>query len=790
VKGSTANQTSTIILIMVNEDVFRKVKARVGKRAKSAPNETDVSFRKAGLHVAAQSRVSTASIGGLPSGATTTTTTTDRGLTVSQLAQQLKHPASAMRVSALKGFQNLLLDQKAWFSDQGEDTVRSYIGPASLVDISATVREEAFSLLQKLSVRSISMALVLSGLNSLDPRQAIHAASVLDWLLQRDEAISTDGAIAASLVPSLTRLLSPSTASIKGSNKLGGVLASSKTDDSNDYGTTKPKKRKRVRTTENAPNTNRLTVLMAIRSVLMHFPGIGSKADARSDGLKVLRELSDIPWHEFNSANASAIQVKSLDDGSNDLVSLMAKLRDVLLEENQTDFATAADCFRHAIHLLPARTEPTDKICEQVAKVGYSNGSTLLLLALAQTSEIKERTRFMKLVLREAALPTADNETFLTVARAVLESRDLEMTKKFWNAMKERFVAAPSTLEDMRSTENRLAVQLFSNHPQQSLMEEDALTRFPDFLVAWRGDFPANSICCLDRMKAEAQKLDAAAPIEQWRTGLEPLFEENLFVKLDETVQHRLICLVTTLGSPTPTMVRHWSNWIASECAAAETAHDYTSLMIQCMHGMRQQISVRLYLGFLIDATGVLQEDLLLATNWARVETRIEEVCWALRQIGPTKVLPKLIGILTTMIEQGKLQLVAKVLSQFASDLGEGESMFAFLPDPFSKRFVEECCRMLVKQHHDTAPCLLDLLRDDSLAMQLVLIEMASRREADPATGDLDRLLDFLLDEVILLKQKGVPVELLLTCQSLTKPSSALHAKIEGLKRIRGHTTG
>jgi hypothetical protein len=346
--------------------------------------------------------------------------------------------------------------------------------------------------------------------------------------------------------------------------------------------------------------------------------------------------------------------------------------------------------------------------------------------------------------------------------------------------------------EVMRSSEHRLAVQLFCNNPPPSLMARDVWTKLPDFLVAWRGDFPANSILCLDRMKVEANKSDTTYPMENWRTRLEPLFEKLVFVKLDKSVQHRLICLVTTLGSPTPAMMQHWSAWIARGRGAVETtdtSRDYAPLMIQCMHGIRHQVSVKLYLGFLIDATGVLQDDVLLENNWAPVEARIEEVCWALQQIGATIVLPKLVGIFSTMIEQGRLRLVAKVLAQFTSDLGKGESIFDVLPELFAKRLVEECCRVLVTQQDNVALPILDLLRDDSAAMQLVLTEMYSMRESHQAMSDLDRLLDFLLNEVILSKRGSASVAILMSFQALTKPSSALHVKIEGIKRNRAPTT-
>jgi hypothetical protein len=91
---------------------FKKIKAKVGKRAPIKANVTDTSFKSVGLHISKQVGITTTTTNDQqPSKATITasSTTTRSGLSLHQVFVQFKHPTIAVRISALKSFKNLLI---------------------------------------------------------------------------------------------------------------------------------------------------------------------------------------------------------------------------------------------------------------------------------------------------------------------------------------------------------------------------------------------------------------------------------------------------------------------------------------------------------------------------------------------------------------------------------------------------------------------------------------------------------------------------------------------------------
>lgn len=732
----------------MNEDVFRKVKARVGKRAKAQANETDVSFRKAGLHVAEQRRVASSKAG----------VSTDRGLTILELAQQLKHPASAMRVSSLKGFQNLLVDRKA---ADCEEMVCSYIGPASLVDISATVREEGFALLQKLQFTSFSTELVLSALNSLDSRQAIHAANVLEWLLRTKRTLKGGLLLESNLIPSLTRLLAPSA---NRSGKSGGILSSSK-HESTDYDAPEKSKKRKME----AVNDDRVIVLKAIRSILVC--SVGNTLEKKNDNKRnviVLRDMS--VWSEF-----ATDQAQLHDSIQEELEQLLTKLRDVLLEENMNDFGVAADCFRLSLDCLAVcDTDAINTLCQQVTKTAYNNSSTLLLLALAQCGK---NDTIMKAVIREACIPSTDNETFLIVADSVLKKSG-DLTEQLLTSMGDRFFASTTSAQDMRSKAHRQAVRLVCTR-QKSLHTENYMMRLPAFLVAWAADFSEDSIICVDRMKKEVMMNSDGPIVEHWRSGLEKLFEPTCFESFSDSLQHRLICFVANIGNPTANMIKHWSSLIAQ----SEAGENYMPLMIQCLHNIRHQMSVRDYLGFLIDSTGVFStED---SGSQEQMDEKMEEICWAMRQIGVSKVLPKLVGVIYKLLDNDKTRSLATMLQCLAIDLNNGESIVSVLPENVLDRISKEFCRALTKSDEDREAQLpiFEFLRHDVIVLGCFIQSLPSK-QAGSANEDHASLLDIVYDQLILPLHDRLPGQLISAFQNKSEPSSVLWQKVARLEKL------
>ena len=91
---------------------FKTIKAKVGKRAPVKANVTDTSFKSAGLHISKQVGISNNNNNNNDSTTTysASSVTTRSGISIHQLLMQFKHPTIAVRISALKSFKNLLME--------------------------------------------------------------------------------------------------------------------------------------------------------------------------------------------------------------------------------------------------------------------------------------------------------------------------------------------------------------------------------------------------------------------------------------------------------------------------------------------------------------------------------------------------------------------------------------------------------------------------------------------------------------------------------------------------------
>ena len=230
---------------------FKKIKARVGKRAPAKANVTDTSFQSAALHVAPQSRVATAAASE-DDPSCVQSLSTQRGLSLAQLQQQLRHPAAPVRLSAVKGLQNLLVRMVAPQQQQQDSELSNTrmtssssqqqqqqlpllltaLAPVVWLDDDPDVRRAGRAALQTLlSLSSASdatavirpqaayvTALVTTALHSLDGPQSLEAAGTVEWLAaaaavddNQCEGVEDGGWLNAAVpqwVPPLTRLLS------------------------------------------------------------------------------------------------------------------------------------------------------------------------------------------------------------------------------------------------------------------------------------------------------------------------------------------------------------------------------------------------------------------------------------------------------------------------------------------------------------------------------------------------------------------------------------------------------
>ena len=148
---------------------FKRVKAKVGKRAPKPANVTDTSFRSASLSVRSQAVDLSSGDGKLLVSA--------RGRSVHELAAQLHHPAAAVRTSAIRGLGSVV--------DSHSEFLKSHLSvllPAiakCCVDEEDGVRQLGLSVLRDILARTcetnvmrpffaLLTAYVTSALNSLD----------------------------------------------------------------------------------------------------------------------------------------------------------------------------------------------------------------------------------------------------------------------------------------------------------------------------------------------------------------------------------------------------------------------------------------------------------------------------------------------------------------------------------------------------------------------------------------------------------------------------------------------
>ena len=161
---------------------FKHRKAKVGKRALKPANLTDTSFKAASLHVAGQT---------VERDADGSVLVSSRGRTLGELINQLGHPASAVRHSAMKGIENVA-------SHQSTIILRPHLSrlldscAKSWVDDADDVRNTGLSLFENLIPRfekqtiapfaPLLAAYINSALHSLDSDMRVDGSRAINIL--------------------------------------------------------------------------------------------------------------------------------------------------------------------------------------------------------------------------------------------------------------------------------------------------------------------------------------------------------------------------------------------------------------------------------------------------------------------------------------------------------------------------------------------------------------------------------------------------------------------------------
>lgn len=197
---------------------FKRIKAKVGKRAPKAVNETDTTFRSASINVKKQAVATAQAIHD------NKTLITARGRSIQELTLQLQHPSSVARLSAAKGLKDLVAGKQT--SPEVVQANLSVLIPTiskCCVDEDGDVRDLGLAVLREMirmlnlvakSDASVSLrpflplliAFVSSALNSLDRRTRIDGAAALQILSNAVPYLVTP--YVTVLLPAFVRLLS------------------------------------------------------------------------------------------------------------------------------------------------------------------------------------------------------------------------------------------------------------------------------------------------------------------------------------------------------------------------------------------------------------------------------------------------------------------------------------------------------------------------------------------------------------------------------------------------------
>lgn len=713
-----------------NSDVFKTVKAKVGKRAPAKANDTDTAFSAAGLHLVQQE-----------SGfAAANDTTTDRGLTWEHLSQQAHHPAAAVRRSAMTGIANLVRrtttsdEQKKLPYDRLE--LLTVVAQAAIVDSDKQVRMEGFPLLQSIVKHTISLqpfldrivALIHSALNSLDTKQSHHGAMVVRWLASINGLlVGVKGqAIVRQLLPSLARLLGRPTGKQSTLLTCGGVAH---------VASIKKKKKKRKREGSNTPtNTNidhntsppscdeRYDILCSVEALLQATASTPSPQNRRCSNNETptthaagailyyredrqrrqkkprlittvdqLLAAQSSPQPQANNCNAPN---KAPDD-------IIAKLRDLLFEAEPGDaqYTKAATCIQRIVALRHGSHSSILPSVVRYLSQHNTNDGDLLLQIWKLSRSLPEAPKWHKWVtkqvvraLEEGRNRNEDATVLLDVVELLLfrndgDSEDDEARKE-QDQLKAAFVeccfgpavaqddtgTAPTSLDWTSPYNRKVAVigcRFLQENTGLTFSTTDAiLSQLGDMLLAWQGHYPEETRTCLVAMEWKLSTSSAGSGAihvaDRWKTCLVPLFAKRVFLGMTEAIQRRLVCLVTSLSSPSPQLMQSWSSLIAAD-------HPLSDWMGQCAHRMRKTIPMPTYLGFIIDSLGVLEAD--EEKQISNLDRGIRRAGWALLNCGASakQMLSKLEKVLLMMLEKTDSSAAARVamslIAMFSWDL-------------------------------------------------------------------------------------------------------------------------
>jgi hypothetical protein len=134
---------------------------------------------------------------------------------------------------------------------------------------------------------------------------------------------------------------------------------------------------------------------------------------------------------------------------------------------------------------------------------------------------------------------------------------------------------------------------------------------FPLYLNAWSNDNLQESDDLVETLHHIVRRVDLSSSLEAnlvdaVRQSLSSLFlaekkEQTTFELFSLQLQRKTICLMVSLGSPAPEMLKS----LGKICGSSGTSHDLANFVLDVMHTARRTMSMPSYLGFVVSSIGV-----------------------------------------------------------------------------------------------------------------------------------------------------------------------------------------
>lgn len=674
---------------------FKRRKAKVGKRALTPANETNVKFKSVTVGVRSQSVVvGHHQVSGITSG---------KGKSIAELTHQLSHPAIPVRISACKGLLDLATCQNH-ATEILEAHLSTLLPPVlkCTLDEGDIVRQLGWSCVRNVLTKCkatmrpflpLLTAFISSGLYSLDrdirfdSSQGVEIVSgVVGDMMERDMILK--------ILPSYITLLSD--------------FGPRKTDMRGDELSAHQHGKKKSKESREGKRFQVLASLLSLCKAMKH----ENKETAQLEKVLNVAEhavvLLTAPEHRHSIAPVSnMLSLRTITDYSRPENSisvetmetdLLSKLRDIFIEVIQR--GTEVDSGGTD---LPA--QEVEEVFILIGIVGRLHGFLvnvkdsiyiqLLKIILpafpfhAASKEHASRYETLNGDICELVMKLSSNEEEKIVEYLLTSPPTATVVKVLSKFLVTKLSLASRTLilerlktsffDDVssdlaRSMAGRRAARMVHYTLAQWNFEIDAmeelsemLSKLPLYLGAWKGDFLDESSCAISTLHEVVRRLDVNdvkrnGLVESLRENLIPIFTSNkktiaILEAYPDTLQRKAISLLVLMQGPKEATLIG----LSYTCTRIEPAiADYT---LDVMHMVRRSVSMQIYFNFIVTSMGLPKPRKQKISNASNpptfdVKSLLEHDPAVLRasrafvRCGSSKVLPLVWPVILSWLEQ------------------------------------------------------------------------------------------------------------------------------------------